>query len=175
MSEDVHSRPEELLVEGRPWLRRIVGMQEQRLGFRQRWDTLELAGWLALLAGGLEYDMGDRRASEATRRLALSLGQEVGSAGILGWAHEMKAWFALTSGDYRGVVAAARAGQTASGSHSVGVQLIAQEAKACPHLGRRGDPWSHGFQRLRTASRRPRRTWSSCARSAAPTDRRSPA
>jgi transcriptional regulator with XRE-family HTH domain len=138
-SEYAYGRPEELLVEGRRWLRRIVEMQEQRLGFRQRRDTLELAGWLALLVGCLEYDMGDRRASEATRQSALSLGQEVGSAGILGWAHEMKAWFALTSGDYRGVVAAAQAGQTASGSHSVGVQLIAQEAKAWARMGRQGE------------------------------------
>jgi transcriptional regulator with XRE-family HTH domain len=138
-SEYAHSRPEELLMEGRRWLRRIVEMQEQRLSFGQRRDTLELAGWLALLVGCLEYDMGDRRAAEATRQSALSLGQEVGSSGILGWAHEMKAWFALTSGDYRGVVAAAQAGQTASGDHSVGVQLIAQEAKAWARMGRQAE------------------------------------
>ena len=129
-SEYAHSRPHELAIEGRRWLRRIVEMQEQRLSFTQRRDTLELAGWLALLVGCLEYDMGDRRAAEATRRAALNLGREVDSAGILGWAHEMKAWFSLTSGDYRGVVAAARAGQGVSGNNSVGVQLIAQEAKA---------------------------------------------
>ncbi|WP_197043453.1 helix-turn-helix transcriptional regulator [Saccharothrix sp. NRRL B-16314] len=134
-----HTRPEELVVEARRWLRRIVEMREERLSFRQRRDTLELAGWLALLVGCLEHDMGDRRASEATRQSALGLGREVAGAGILGWAHEMKAWFALTSGDYRGVVAAARAGQTAAGSHSVGVQLIAQEAKAWARMGRRGD------------------------------------
>lgn len=135
-SEYAHSRPEELLIEGRRWLRRIVEIQEQRLSFRQRRDTLELAGWLALLVGCLEYDMGNRRAAEATRQSALSLGQEVGSAGILGWAHEMRAWFALTSGDYRGVIATAQAGQSASGNHSVGVQLIAQEAKAWARMGR---------------------------------------
>lgn len=37
----------ELVGEGRQWLRRIVDMQEQRLSFRQRRDSLELAGWLA--------------------------------------------------------------------------------------------------------------------------------
>ncbi|MEU5690723.1 helix-turn-helix transcriptional regulator [Actinosynnema sp. NPDC020468] len=135
-SEYAHSRPDELLIEGRRWLRRIVEMQEQRLSFTQRRDTLELAGWLALLVGCLEYDLGDRRAAEATRQAALNLGHEVGSPGILGWAYEMKAWFALTSGDYRGVIAAAGAGQSASGSHSVGVQLIAQEAKAWARMGR---------------------------------------
>jgi hypothetical protein len=89
-----------------------------------------------LLVGCLEYDLGDRRAAEATRQVALSLGKDVGSSGILGWTHEMRAWFALTSGDYRGVIAAARGGQEAAGNHSVAVQLIAQEAKAWARMGR---------------------------------------
>ncbi|SMD19986.1 hypothetical protein [Lentzea albidocapillata] len=138
-SEYAHSRPDELVQEGRRWLRRIVEMQEQRLSFSQRRDTLELAGWLALLVGCLEYDMGDRGSAEATRRAALSLGAEVGSAGILGWAHEMRAWFALATGDYRGVVAAARSGQGVAGSHSVAVQLIAQEAKAWARMGKQDE------------------------------------
>ncbi|MCA1194440.1 tetratricopeptide repeat protein [Saccharopolyspora sp. 6V] len=126
----------DLIGEGRQWLRRLVEMQEQRLTFRQRRETLELAGWLALLVGCLEYDLGDRRRAESTRRSALSLGKEVGSNGILGWAHEMQAWFALTSGNYRGVISAAAAGQQAAGNHSVAVQLIAQEAKAWARMGR---------------------------------------
>jgi hypothetical protein len=68
--------------------------------------------------------------------MALSLGQEIASSGILGWAHEMRAWFAITSGDYRGAIAAAEGGQLAAGDHSVGVQLIAQEAKAWARMGR---------------------------------------
>jgi tetratricopeptide (TPR) repeat protein len=135
-SEYAYSPPKELLTEGRQWLRRIVEMQEQRLSFGQRRQTLELAGWLALLVGCLEYDLGDRRAAEATRQAALSLGKEVGSSGVLGWAHEMRAWFALTAGDYRGVVAAAESGQSAAGNHSVAVQLIAQEAKAWARMGK---------------------------------------
>jgi tetratricopeptide (TPR) repeat protein len=47
----------------------------------------------------------------------------------------MRAWFSLTSGDYRGVIAAAQAGQAAAGTHSVGVQLVAQEAKAHARMG----------------------------------------
>jgi transcriptional regulator with XRE-family HTH domain len=43
-SEYAYSPPKDLLTEGRQWLRRIVEMQEQRLSFRQRRDTLELAG-----------------------------------------------------------------------------------------------------------------------------------
>ncbi|QYN26240.1 XRE family transcriptional regulator [Amycolatopsis sp. DSM 110486] len=136
-SEYARQPPFELIGEGRQWLRRLVEMQEQRLNFRQRRDTLELAGWLALLVGCLEYDLGDRRAAEATRQAALSLGREVGSPGILGWAHEMSAWFALTAGDYRGVVAAGQAGEAAAENHSVSVQLIAQQAKAYARMGRR--------------------------------------
>lgn len=138
----------DLIREGRQWLRRLVEMQEQRLSFRQRREMLQLAGWLALLVGCLEYDLGDRRAAEGTRRSALSLGKEIDDAGILGWAHEMRAWFALTSGDYRGVLAAAEAGQAASGTHSVTVQLIAQEAKALARMGR-GDEMLNALERGR--------------------------
>jgi len=134
-SEYARQPPFELITEGRQWLRRLVEMQAQRLSFHQRRDTLELAGWLALLVGCLEYDLGDRRAAEATRQAALSLGKEVGSGGIMGWAHEMSAWFALTAGDYRGVIAAGKTGEIAAGSHSVSVQLIAQQAKAYARMG----------------------------------------
>jgi len=135
-SEYASRNPEDLIFEGRQWLRRLVEMQEQRLTLRQKRETVELAGWLALLVGCLEYDLGDRRAAEGTRRAALQLGKEAGEAGIVGWAHEMRAWFNLTSGDYRGVVAAAETGEIAAGNHSVGVQLIAQEAKAYARMGK---------------------------------------
>jgi tetratricopeptide (TPR) repeat protein len=81
--------------------------------------------------------MGDRRSAEATRRAALSLGTEADAAEISGWAHEMRAWFALTTGDYHGVVAASQAGSDLAKSHSVAVQLKAQEAKAWARIGDR--------------------------------------
>lgn len=135
-SEYASRNPHDLILEGRQWLRRLVEIQERRLTLKQKRETLELAGWLALLVGCLEYDTGNRRGAEGTRRAALSLGRESGSVGVLGWAHEMRAWFALTAGDYRGVVAAAEAGVAESGRHSVGVQLIAQEAKAYARMGK---------------------------------------
>ena len=129
-SEYAYMPAKELIVEGRQWLRRIVEMNNGRLTFAQRAEALELAGWLTLLVGCLEYDLGDRRRAEATRQAALRIGTEIGHAGIIGWAYEMTAWFSLTTGNYRGVIAAAEAGQEAAGGHSVAVQLIAQEAKA---------------------------------------------
>ena len=67
----------------------------------------------------------------------MSLGTEAEHAEIRAWAHEIRAWMALTSGDYHGVVAAARAGTDAAPHHSVAVQLAGQEAKAWARIGDR--------------------------------------
>ena len=40
----------------------------------------------------------------------------------------MRAWFALTTGDYRGVIAATRAGAETATHHGVAVQRAAQKA-----------------------------------------------
>ncbi|MFC3448310.1 XRE family transcriptional regulator [Amycolatopsis speibonae] len=136
-SEYARRSPAELILEARQWLHLLLEMQEQRL--RRQRDVHELAGWLALLVGCLEYDLGDGASAEASRKSALSLGRESGSGGVMGWAHEMRAWFSLTQGDYRGVTIAAGAGQAVAGNHSVSVQLAAQEAKAWARTGRRDE------------------------------------
>ena len=87
--------------------------------------------------GCVEYDSGRRNEAETTRRAALSLGTETDNAVITAWAHEMRAWMALTTGDYRGVVIAAQNGIDAAPHHSVAVQLAAQEAKAWARIGDR--------------------------------------
>ena len=125
---------DQLLIEGRAWLGRVAGLQNQRLSLAQHREAIALAGQLALLVGCVEYDSGIRRQAEATRQAALLLGTEAGHLGIQGWAYEMKAWFALTSGDYRGVIAAADAGLAAAPAESVAVQLYAQKAKAWARL-----------------------------------------
>ncbi len=121
---------DQLLLEGRAWLRRITTLQGQRLTLAQHREILVQAGWITLLLGCVEYDTGNRSAAETTRQAALSLGTEAEHAEIEAWAHEIRAWMALTSGDYHGVVAAARAGTDAAPHHSVAVQLAGQEAKA---------------------------------------------
>lgn len=128
---------EQLVVEGRRWLRRIVELQSQRLTLHQHREVIALAGWLALLVGCLEYDMGQRGRAESTRRAALGLGRESGNAEVVGWAHEMRAWFALTSADPRGTIIAADAGRAAAPHHGVAVQLAGQKAKAWARLGDR--------------------------------------
>jgi len=136
-TEYAHAPAEQLLTEGRAWLGRVANLQHQRLTLSQHRDVIALAGQLALLVGCVEYDSGIGGAAEATRRAALDLGSEAGDPSIVGWAHEMKAWFALTAGDYRGVIAAADAGIAAAPKESVAVQLYAQKAKAWARIGDR--------------------------------------
>lgn len=125
------------LIEGRQWLRRVVELHSKSLTLSQHREVLALSGWLALLVGCVEYDTGARHAAESTRQAALSLATEADHAEIAGWAHEMRAWFALTTGDYRGVVAAAQAGTELAAHQGEAVQLAAQEAKAWARLGDR--------------------------------------
>ncbi|MGW1758478.1 XRE family transcriptional regulator [Streptomyces mirabilis] len=127
----------QLIIEGRQWLRRVVELHTKSLTLAQHREVLALSGWLALLVGCVEYDMGDRHAAESTRRAALSLATEADHPEVAGWAHEMRAWFALTTGDYRGVIAAAQAGGEVAPHHGVAVQLAGQEAKAWARLGDR--------------------------------------
>lgn len=120
----------QLRIEGQQWLRRITGLLDQRLTLPQHREVLSLAALVALLVGCVENDGGDRRSAEATRRSALSLATEADDRRVMGWAHEMSAWFSLTDGDYPGVIAAADRGIEAAGNRDVSVQLIAQKAKA---------------------------------------------
>ena len=118
------------------------------------------AGWITLLLGCVEYDTGNRSAAETTRQAALSLGTEAEHAEIRAWAHEIRAWMALTSGDYHGVVAAARAGADAAPHHSVAVQLAGQEAKAWPGSGTGARPKWRSTAVVACWTRcRIRRTW----------------
>src|SRR6266496_487999 len=64
---------DQLLTEGRAWLRRTTTFRGQRLTLAQHREILVQAGWIALLIGCVEYDTGDRQAAETTRQAALSL------------------------------------------------------------------------------------------------------
>ncbi|MGA8116565.1 MAG: helix-turn-helix transcriptional regulator [Actinocatenispora sp.] len=126
----------ELRAEAHSWLKRVSGLLRKPVGLREHRELLAAAGWLALLVGCCEYDAGMRASAECTRVAARQLGTEAGHADLVGWAHEMSAWFALTQGRYRDVLDAADAGLAVAGDRLVGVQLHAQRAKA---LGRLGD------------------------------------
>lgn len=126
-----------LRAEGQRWLRKVGALLRRPVGLRARAELLTVAGWLALLIGCLEYDLGMRQPAEATRRAAAQLAAEAGNHEIGGWAWEMAAWFTLTQGCYRDVLTAAQAGQQLLGKHLAAVQLVAQEAKAWARIGDR--------------------------------------
>lgn len=67
----------------------------------------------------------------------MSLGDEAGHGEIIGWAHEMQAWYSLTQGDYRGTIVAGETGQCIAPNAGVSVQLAAQRAKAWARIGDR--------------------------------------
>ncbi|MEV4261929.1 helix-turn-helix transcriptional regulator [Kribbella sp. NPDC049584] len=128
----------DLRREAHEWLQHVGGMLRRPVGLRAHQELLVAGGWLALLAGCVEYDLGMRSAAEATRTAALQLGREAGHPEIAGWGHEMTAWFALTQGRYQQAIDAAQRGQAIAQSSSVHVQLMAQEAKAKARLGEAG-------------------------------------
>lgn len=129
----------ELRAEAQDWLQHVVALLRRPTGLRAHRELLVSAGWLALLIGCLEYDLGMRAAAEATRVAARQLGEEAGHAEIVGWSYEMAAWYALTQGRYPDVIASVRAGQAVDQDHSVVAQLIGQEAKALARMGRVAD------------------------------------
>src|SRR5258708_4398484 len=94
---------DQLLVEGRNWLRRLNSLREGRLTLTQHREILVLAGWLALLIGCVEYDSGRRHEAEITRRAALSIRTETDNAEINAWAPEGPAWMCLSTCDEHGV------------------------------------------------------------------------
>lgn len=125
----------ELRVEAHGWMREVTRMLYRPTSLAAHRELLTAAGWLALLVGCVEYDMGMRAGAESTRTAARQLGEEAGHPEIVGWAHEMGAWFALTQSRYRGVLTAAHTGQAVAPGGSAAVQLAGQEAKAFARLG----------------------------------------
>lgn len=133
--EYAHADARELKRKGQAWLERVTEMLGRQLTLPQHRELLHNAGLLALLVGCLEYDLGDQTSALATRKMAMKLGAESGDSSIVGWAHEMLAWFHLTAGNYRAVIPAAQAGIIAAPSQSVAVQLYGQQAKAYARMG----------------------------------------
>lgn len=129
----------EVRTEAVRWMRELTQLLQKPINYRAHGEVLHLAGQLALLVSCLEQDAGLYAAAEASRHGAALLGEEVGSAEVLGWSAEIKAWMALTRGDYYAAIAAARAGRQTGGEYSVVVQLWAQEAKAWARLNNRGE------------------------------------
>ncbi|MBB6345533.1 hypothetical protein ACWGH8_08765 [Nonomuraea muscovyensis] len=108
-----------------------------RLTLDQHRELLVITGWLTALLGCVHYDLGEREEAETARRAAFEMGRQVGHGELMGWSHEMSAWFALVEGRYEDVVTAARMGQAVAGQTSAMVQLTLQEARGLARIGDR--------------------------------------
>lgn len=123
--------------DGLMWLREIESLLRRPVGLGAHRELLTAAGWLALLVGCVEYDLGMSTAAEASRRAALGLAAEAGHTEIAAWASEMAAWFALTQERYEDALAAVEGGMSDARGHAVSVQLVAQSAKVLARMGDR--------------------------------------
>ncbi|MEU0095773.1 hypothetical protein [Kribbella sp. NPDC006257] len=68
----------ELREEAQGWLRYVGELLRRPVGLRAHTELLTAGGWLPLLAGCVQYDLGLRAAAESTRTAALQLGAEAG-------------------------------------------------------------------------------------------------
>jgi hypothetical protein len=108
-----------------------------RLGAHR--ELLVTAGWLSLLIGCLDYDLGLARHAETARTAVFQLGREAGHGEIVAWSFEMSAWFALTQGRLRSIPDYVDAGINAAPHASAAIQLTAQAAKAHARMGNPSD------------------------------------
>jgi transcriptional regulator with XRE-family HTH domain len=137
--EYVSRRPEELREDAHHQLEYVQRLLEGRTRLSEHRELLVIAGWLSLLIGCLNYDLGLARHAETARTAASQLGREAGHGDIIAWSFEMSAWFALTQGRLRSALDYADAGLTAAPHASVAVQLAAQAAKAHARMGNPSD------------------------------------
>src|SRR5690606_22962405 len=120
-------------------LAQVTRLLSGRITLDQHRELLVITGWLTALLGCVHYDLGEREEAETARQAAYEMGRQVGHGELMGWAHEMSAWFALVEGRYEDVVTAARTGQAVAGPSSAQVQLTLQEARGLARMGNRRD------------------------------------
>lgn len=116
-------------------IRHVTQLLEGRTTLRQHRELLVFAGWLFVLNGCVQYDMGQREAAELCQAAAQRIGQETGHGEVTAWSWELGAWFALTQNRCGDILDCVEAGHHANKTHSVGVQLYAHAAKAHARMG----------------------------------------
>ncbi|MGB8202812.1 MAG: helix-turn-helix transcriptional regulator, partial [Pseudonocardiaceae bacterium] len=137
--EYVSRRPKELREDAHHQLEYVQRLLAGPTRLSEHRDLLVIAGWLSLLIGCVNYDLGLARHAEIARTAAAQLGREAGHSDIIAWSFEMSAWFALTQGRLRSVLDYAAAGIKAAPYASVAVQLAAQTARAHGRMGNRSE------------------------------------
>lgn len=117
------------------WLHYIARLLDGPCTLKEHRDLMVLSGWLMLLMGCIEYDLGRGRRAESWRVAAKQVGEDTGHSHLIAWSFEMSAWFALTQGELKEAARFAEAGVQAAPRTPVAVQLAAQSAKAAARMG----------------------------------------
>ncbi|MGW6276597.1 hypothetical protein [Kribbella sp. NPDC055071] len=102
----------ELRMEAQGWIEHLGTLLRSPVGIKTHSDLMTATGWLALLVGCVEWNMGLKSSVEFTRRAALQIATESGNSEQAAWAHEMSAWFAMTDMTekrYRDVISSTQA------------------------------------------------------------------
>lgn len=127
--------PAELLRDVRAAARQIGRLLDGRATLAQRRRLLTSAGWLALLAGTLHVDLGQRDAASSARTVAGSLGRETEHDEISAWGWEVDTWTALVDQDWGRAAALATAGEDLAPEGSpAAAQLAMQAARSTARL-----------------------------------------
>ncbi|MGH3873917.1 MAG: helix-turn-helix domain-containing protein [Pseudonocardiaceae bacterium] len=126
-------RPEELREDAHHQLDYLQRLLEGPTRLSEHRELLIIAGWLSLLIGCLNYDLGLARRAETARTATFQLGREAGHGEIIAWSFEMSAWFALTQGRLRSVLDYADAGINAAPQAMDCYRIAGDDTRAAEH------------------------------------------
>jgi hypothetical protein len=99
-----------------------------------------VAGWATGLLSNAVFDQGDSVAAEATVRLALGYGMEVGDARLVAYARDRQALYADTRGAYEAALGYVEDGlRQAPPSTAIRIRLLSARARLTARLQRRAE------------------------------------
>ena len=96
-SEYPYMPADQLLIEGRAWLRRITARQGQRVTLKSTAKSWSKPGGWPCWWGVSSTTPATAKPRKPPARRPLSLGTEADHGEIIAWAHEMRAWINLTT------------------------------------------------------------------------------
>lgn len=114
----------------------LMTIRRGRLTLAQHREVVALTGWATALLACVNWGDNEREAAEACRLATLRSANEAGHGELRTWSLELQAWFALTEGRYRDVLAIATE-QATVGDNSASIQLTMQGGRAAARLGDR--------------------------------------
>ncbi|AYF76424.1 XRE family transcriptional regulator [Nocardia yunnanensis] len=133
------TRPDQLLAQVDQYLGLAARMMDGKKTLAEYRRLVVAVGWMSLLAGTCQIDLGLPLAAAGRLRLARAIGDEAGHPEIVGWCLETSAWSRLIARDYAAAVELSRAAQAvAPDTSSAHIQATAQEGRALARLGDRG-------------------------------------